>query len=164
MVESCGINPVQRVQGVLQDFLNARVQFAKQEGESYFPAIARELNASVLLHADFAQFIPSYWCISKIVSEISWNIYLTDPGEGGECIVYEKPWERADDIHIVGNTYGYDPSVVEGKPNAHIKANAGRLVFFNSRNFHEVAAAKRPRVSIGGHVGKTPEGEFLMWS
>jgi hypothetical protein len=164
VVQTCGIDPVQRVTTQLQQCLSKHIQIAEQDEERYFPAIARELNDSVLLHADFAQFIPAHWIISRITAEISWNIYLTDPEEGGECVVYDKLWEREDDSHIRGNSYGYDHAVVGGRPFAQIAARPGRLVFFNSRNFHEVHAAKSPRVSVGGHIGLTPENTLILWS
>ena len=32
--------------------------------------------------------------ISNVIAQYAWNIYLTDPGTGGECRAHSKPWER----------------------------------------------------------------------
>lgn len=139
------------------------VQIATQGNDVYTYVIVRELQSSALLHADFAQFIPKYWSISEISAQYAWNIYLTDPGIGGECVVYNKLWEKEDDQYIYKQTYGYDEKVVEGKEFIQIPIKAGQLVFFNSRNFHKVNKSQKMRLSIGGHVGLTPEGHLLMW-
>lgn len=157
-------DPAAMVFALLQEYLGIPVQIAEQNGQQYSYVIARELSNSALLHADFANFIPHYWSISNIKAEYAWNVYLTDPGEGGELISYNKQWEKTDDAFIIQDTYGYDHKVIEGAEVAHLKPKPRSLVLFNSRNFHEVNASTKPRVGIGGHLGLTPDNsKFLAW-
>jgi len=97
------------------------------------------------------------------LQQYAWNIYLSDPGEGGECVVYNKPWEKADDQYIKGATYGYDHEVVKGAESIKIKPEPGMLLLFNSRNFHEVLKSTKPRLSLGGHVGRLTPSEYQLW-
>lgn len=164
LVDQSGVDPVHILMDTLQQVTGRSVEVAQQEGNRYFFAIARELNHSVLLHADYAPFIPRHWSISQVVAELAWNIYLTDPGEGGDCVVYDRFWQLEDDQHIIGSTYGYDPVVVSHCPSSQFKPKPGRLVLFNCRNFHAVEAASQPRVAIGGHIGLMPDGTLIFWS
>lgn len=162
LVQAAGFDPVKKVQDLLSSYLGT-VSIAEQGGHLYHPILARELNNSALLHADFAAFIPKKWQISNINAQYAWNIYLSDPGEGGECIVYNKPWNQEDDRYIKGSTYGYDHEVVKDKEFVKIKPEPGMLLFFNSRNFHEVTKSTQPRLSVGGHVGRTADHHYLLW-
>lgn len=163
MVIGANIDPVKLMMDLLSRYLKSPVFIANQNGCLYSYVIARELNHSVLLHADFAQAIPSYWSISNVVAQYAWNVYLTDPGQGGETIIYNKPWQPKDDEFSTKNTYGYDHAVVKGAEFIKFKPRSGMLMFFNSRNFHEVAACTQPRLTLGGHVGITSAGEFIIW-
>jgi hypothetical protein len=163
MVEKLGFDPVNKVLTYLGQALQMPVAIAEQDGHQYHTVIARELNHAALLHADYAPFIPRYWAISNITAELAWNIYLTDPGEGGECVVYNKPWELEDDRFILKQTYGYDHQVVANRECMKVKPAPGRLVLFNSRNFHEVLRSQHPRLSIGGHIGLLASKQGLAW-
>jgi 2OG-Fe(II) oxygenase superfamily len=163
LVIKAGFDPVIKVIELLCTYLG-NVNIAEQDGQQYTYIIARELSNSALLHADFAPFLPpKIWNIANINAEYAWNIYLSDPGEGGECFVYNKPWEQIDDRYIKAETYGYDHQVVAGKEYVKIKPEPGMLLFFNSRNFHEVAKSTKPRLSLGGHVGRIDKSNYLFW-
>jgi hypothetical protein len=139
------------------------VTIAEQNGDKYSYVIARELNNSALLHADYAHAIADYWSISNVIAQYAWNIYLSDPGVGGETLVYNKPWEKEHDQYIIGDTYGYDHKVVAGAECLTFQPKPGTLMFFNSRNFHEVTQSTQSRLTIGGHVGLTKNGEIILW-
>jgi hypothetical protein len=163
LVGKAGFNPVKKIMELLQQQLQKSVAVAEQEGQQYSYVIARELNHSVLLHADYAHFIPEYWSISKVIAQYAWNIYLTDPGEGGETVVYNRPWEKADDQYILHDTYGYDKKLVANAECITFRPTPGTLMFFNSRNFHEVAKCTKPRLTMGGHIGLTENDEVIFW-
>lgn len=162
LVNIAGLDPAKKFIDLLAHYLG-KVTIAEQDGQAYGYVLGRELNHSALLHADFAAFIPEVWNISKINAQYAWNIYLTDPGEGGECVIYNKPWEKSDDQYIKGETYGYDHEVVKDAELIKIKPKPGMLLIFNSRNFHEVLKSSKPRLSLGGHVGRTPDNHYLLW-
>lgn len=155
--------PDKKMMDLLEQHLQKEVVVASQDGKYYSHVIIRDLKSSALLHADFAAFIPNYWSISNITAEFAWNIYLSDAGKGGECIVYNKPWEKEDDKYIMDNTYGYDHTIVKDKEYAKIYPTQGSLVLFNSRNFHEVKSSENSRISMGGHIGLTKTGEIILW-
>lgn len=164
MIENLDFDVAEKVMQIVQQaFPKSRVMLATQEGEAYSYIMARELNHSALLHADFAAFLPKRWSISDVIAQYAWNVYLTDPGEGGEAIVYNKPWQPSDDDYIVGETYGYDHEVVKECESVIIKPNVGMLAFFNCRNFHEVTKSTAPRLSLGGHAGRLANGDIIFW-
>ena len=162
--EESGFSVVEQLFLKLSQNWKTVVTEAKENSYSYFPCIARELNDSVLLHADYAPFAQGEWQIKHIVAELAWNIFLTTPDDGGECLVYNRPWIPRDDDKIVKDTYGYEKSIIEGSDFLRANPVKGKLVLFNSRNFHEVKQASGRRVAIGGHIGLTPEGALIAWS
>ena len=70
---------------------------------------------------------------------------------------------KEDDEYILGDTYGYDQKIVEGRESCKITPKPGLLAFFNSRNFHEVKQSQTIRLSIGGHVGIDSNQDVTMW-
>lgn len=165
LIKQTGCDPVKKMLTRLSEIMKRPVEVAQEKNQSYFHCIARELNHSVLLHPDFAPYQAPDRIISQISSQFAWNIYLTDPKEGGVTTVYNRPWlGPADDKLYMTNTYGYAKEAVAGAEFAQFTVSPGKLVFFNSRNYHEVTATKEPRVSIGGHLGLTFDGRVIAWS
>lgn len=162
--QDMAFDPVDRLLRLVQSHNADAVTIAREQDFAYFPCIARELNDSVLLHADFAPYTAGTWSIQDVVAELAWNIYLSKPKSGGECEVFNRPWILRDNAHIVAQTYGYDGSVVAGAESLKIAPKAGELVLFNSRNFHQVLKAEGRRVALGGHLGLLPDGRILAWS
>ncbi|NRA66602.1 MAG: 2OG-Fe(II) oxygenase [Pseudobacteriovorax sp.] len=162
--EKIGFSVFDHLMQTLKEHWKGNIKIAREKSYDYFPCIARELNESVLLHADFAPYIAGTWAIQNIISELAWNIYLTKPKAGGECIVYDRQWIPTDDEHIVKNTYGYDAKIVRHSKSVIIAPEVGSLVLFNSRNFHEVKKAQGRRIAIGGHFGLLPHGDLIAWS
>ena len=128
--QAVGFDPALRVAEYMSELIHNPVTIAKQDGNEYTYAMVRELSSSALLHADYAKFIPDYWHIHNIQAEYAWNIYITDPGEGGETKIYNKLWEKEDDKHVLGETYGYHDDVVKGTKKVSIKPKAGAVDFF----------------------------------
>lgn len=162
LVKMAKLDPAAKVFDYFKE-LNLPVQIAAQDGQPYSYIMARELNHTALLHADFAPFIPPYWSITKVIAQYAWNIYLSDPWQGGECVVYNRFWQQADDHYIIRNTYGYDHQVVAGCEQIKIHPEPGMLLIFNSRNFHEVLKSEKPRLSMGGHMGLLPDNQIIAW-
>ena len=116
------------------------------------------------MHPDYAPFLEKDWFIKNITKQLAWNIYLDMPKEGGETVVYNKPWVKEDDRFIEGSSYAYDKKVVEDCKMDKIKPLSGDLVFFNSRNFHEVFSGRDGnRWTMGGHLAETKEGKIISW-
>lgn len=161
--EEIGFDPALLFADYIQRLTGNPVRIAEQDGNLYTYAIVRELQNSALLHADYAHFLDDKWSLSQIVKQFAWNIYLTDPQEGGEVVVYNHPWNRKDDEWQIGQTYGYSREVVQGAERCAIQVHPAELVIFNSRNFHEVTASTHMRLSIGGHLGVDAQGHMWLW-
>lgn len=142
---------------------NCFVKVPQEKNILYSRVLARELKNGASLHADYAPFLKVDWQIRQIDAELAWNIYLDVPQSGGECHVYNKPWEKSDNQFIMGSSYGYDEQVVTGRDSQIIKPILGRLVLFNSRNFHKVSDSPTNRLTLGGHLGRQSCGKFLAW-
>ena len=39
----------------------------------------------------------------------------------------------------------------------------GKVIMFNSRNFHEVLPSSQRRIGIGGLLGQTEDGKIIAW-
>lgn len=161
--QKLGFDPALRVRDYVSQQLGAPVSIAEQDGQQYTYAMVRELSTSALLHLDFAQFIPPYWSISDTIAECAWNVYLTDPGIGGECVVYNRPGQPEDDAFLIPNSYAHDPRLVEGCEVVEAPVRVGQLVIFNCRNYHEVRSSTKGRITIGGHIGMNQNEKFSMW-
>lgn len=158
-----GFDPALLFADSIQRLTGSPVRIAEQDGQMYTYAIVRELQNSALLHADYAHFLDAKWSLSRIVKQFAWNIYLTDPQDGGDVVVYNHPWSRQDDQWQIGQTYGYSHEVVKGAERCAIQVAPRQLVIFNSRNFHEVTASSQMRLSIGGHLGVDADGHMWIW-
>ena len=134
LIKKIGFDPVHKMLSFVSQIMEIPVEVAQENNQPYFHCIARELNNSVLLHPDFAPYQAPDRIISKIISQYAWNIYLTNPKEGGVTTVYNRPWQGAQDDKIYSTeTYGYNKKAVENAECASFDVNEGKLVFFNSR-------------------------------
>lgn len=162
---SLSIDPMDKIS---EAFQKAEFQFtpARQENQNYSQCMIRSLKEGALLHADFAPFLKQDWTIKNITQELAWNIFVTTPLDGGECCVYNRPWQKEDDKFIKAGTYGYDKVVVKNAESYNYKPSAGDLVIFNSRNFHEVvpSSGNIDRITIGGHFGRHADSPNLALS
>ncbi|HEV2614144.1 MAG TPA: hypothetical protein VGV92_05495 [Gammaproteobacteria bacterium] len=159
MVPQIGFDVFELFKQYLKKTYNADVVLASKSGKDYFPLTIRDLKDEVLPHADFGPFDGETWAINKVVKQIAWNIYLTDPGQGGETIVYDYLWENNEAVDA--ESYGIKNL---NKPiRTKFSVVPGRLVMFNSRNFHEVRPSSQRRIGIDGLLGQTADGKILAW-
>jgi hypothetical protein len=160
VVESCQFDPFDLLVNYLNHTYDVHVKIAQKNGFTYCPLVARDLRTQVLAHADFGLFDGPAWEIAKVTQQLAWNIYLTDPGEGGQTTVYDKVWDCKDVIDE--NSYGIQEFKQPVK--TVFAAKPGRLVIFNNQNFHSIQASTQSRIAIGGMFGKTAAGNLIAWS
>lgn len=158
-----GFDPAQRVFDRIGKAMETPVEIARQGPNEYNHVIARDLAASSLLHADFGPMIPARWSISAVVAQYAWNLYLTDPVRGGECVLYHRFWQREDDEHLIPGSYSHDERLVADAQRVVIDVRPGDLMLFNCRNYHAVRPAAAPRITLGGHIGRTPDQRLIAW-
>lgn len=158
-----GCDPAKAVFELVGGAMRTPVRIASQEGEEYNHIIARELAAGSLLHTDFGPSIPARWSITSVIAQYAWNIYLTDPLEGGECVVHNRFWRPEDDAHLIPGSYAHDECVVAGAESAVIPVQPGDMLLFNCRNYHQVRRSTASRIAVGGHIGLLPDHTLIAW-
>lgn len=170
----CGVDVMGRVCDALRKASGMPVRLAKEGDRGYFAGLLRaiETERPFLLHADYGPYQGTKWEIGHISAQISWNILFKDI-QGGETIIYDRPWMQEDDSEYKKpNSYGYSPRIVEGHPFKVVTPTQGDIYFINSQNFHEVKAvdSAQTRYTISSFVGWLPasvtgdEDTLIVWS
>lgn len=114
-------------------------------------------------HFDFAPFEAKGWDISKIQSQLSWNLYLDQP-VGGDLVVHERQYSPEDEALRVPGQYFYDDSITSGRNQFRYTPKIGDIVIFNSRNIHEVKPVTGDRFSLSSFIGRLHDGSLILWS
>jgi hypothetical protein len=167
-------DPMEEVLSLLREAWPAGARIAAEGGRPYFAGVVRIIK-KVVHHSDSAPRDLPGWSVAGIKHQLSWNLYLSAPEEGGELQVWRRRWREEDE-----RTYrypraaergyraeGYRPEVVEGWPYVVVPPRAGRLVLFNALYYHKVldVAGARPRLAMSSFVGVTDEGSpLVLWS
>ncbi len=140
--------------------------FEENLDEYYFAGLVRVINRA-LLHFDWAQYDGRGWAIEQISAQLSWNIFLQVGAKGGATKIYRRLWQKSDEVYKIPDSYGYDSEVIEQCDVVEILPEQGELVFFNSRNFHEVekTEGEEERITISSFIGLLePANKLIFWS
>lgn len=156
----CGFDLFERVVTYLNPFLDRDIQVPGIGSLRYSPVVVRDLSSGVLAHADFAPYDGPDWQIKTVMEQIAWNVYLTDPGEGGETIIYEHQWSDEDTL----DDHSYGIETFNKPEKSRFSVCSGRLALFNSLNFHSVNQSTCPRIAVGGLLGLTSSGDIFAWA
>jgi hypothetical protein len=157
-------NPVERMKAKLIEASGLNVEIATEsDGTLYYVGLVRKMREGTLLHVDYAAHDAPGYKVSQVDAQIAWNLFLCTGEGGGECEVFNQQWDSCHRVYELQNSYGYDPSVVRGARSHIIEPVVGDVVLFNCRNFHQVAATRGERVTIGSFVGRLNSG-LVMWS
>src|SRR5262249_38897117 len=132
-------DPMEQVLRLLREAWPAGAQIAAEGQRPYFAGVIRIINKSVH-HTDSARRDLSGRSIAAIKQQLSWNVYLSTPEEGGELQIWRRHWREEDErvyryARAAERGYraeGYRPEVVKGCPSVVVPARAGRLVLFNT--------------------------------
>ena len=130
------------------------------------------------MHFDWAGFDLMAGLCDRAIAQMAWNVYLANPGPGGELQVFRRPGTRpgltkaeaeARGPEVVFGNYGFPDSMVGGCQRATIGVGAGDLVIFMNRHFHRVAdlvppEAAQDRVAISAHIVGLDDGTFHDFS
>ena len=145
------------------------VDIAVEEGYGrYFAGIIRDSSHGIDLHAHYAPYYARGYLISKINAEISWNLYVEQPAQGGQTTVYNSPWAPVVHGDEIAENHPLDPMLVAGAESYTFEPTAGDVVVFNNRNPHQVAKGDDPdgknRLHIASFIGRLPKDELILWS
>lgn len=160
ITDKAGFDPYELLIHYIKQNLNITIHNARKNNDFYCPLMGRDLDIEILPHADFGPYDGKDWVINKVIKQVAWNIYLTDPKTGGETTVYDYFWDE--NTIIDESSYGIQNFNQPIKIKFAVKP--GKLVLFNSRNFHSITPSSAPRVAIGGLFGLTNTGEFIAWA
>lgn len=154
-------------------------------GKSYFSGIFRAINESTPIHCDWSPYDSRTedWIINQITKQAVFNLYLA-PFAGGRTEIHDVQWTPEALKFRDTESYGYSPTVVEGRDKAVIEPQVGDLYLFNTRNMHQVfpveeeanadgqglVNGKRARLTLSSFIGTLPaktageKPKLILWS
>ncbi len=134
-------------------------------GRPTFVGMLREINSGTLVHYDDIHLeYPGGLFDQKIVAQLTFNVWLKAPEDGGATTVWRHRWEPADDARRY--RYGYRPDVVDGRQHLTLTPALGDALLFNPNNYHMV----RPnghggrRITLTFFLGVATAGDLVVWS
>lgn len=145
-------------------------------GRAFHAMIVRAGAAE--LHFDWAGFDLMPEVAKRVTAQMAWNIYLSNPGRGGELEVFQrqgtspgltKGEAASQGADVVFGNYGFPASVVSGARAVSIPVEQGDLVLVMNRHFHRVAAITpneltNERVAISAHIVRLDDGTLHDFS
>ena len=157
-------NPLQKLIQFLGHAQSGGVEIAQDdEFGTYFAGSFRNVMTVGHLHYDFAPFEALGWSVDAIASQLSWNLYLSQP-TGGDLHVYNRMYQPSDEALRVSGEYYYEQQIVAGVDQFTYSPRVGDIVIFNCRNFHEVKPVNGDRYSLSSFIGKTKSNDLVLWS
>ena len=145
-----------------------KVGVASEPGHGrLYAGIIRDATTGGDLHADYAPFTAPGLSIGGIDAQISWNLWLEHPSEGGLTTVHNRPWDPDRSGPRVPENYPLDHALVAGAQSHTYRPKVGDAILFNTRNPHEISAGAEGagrRLQIGSFVGRMPDGSLVLWS
>jgi len=131
----------------------------------FFAGLIRLIHLDAGLHADFVKIDAPNSAVGDVAYQLAWNLYLTDPEEGGECMVYDRLWEPVCESEKAGDSpLYYRQELVENCARVVIHPSKGDLVMFNCRNLHEIKPCIGERLTVTSFIGCRPNGALVLWS
>ena len=137
------------------------------------PRYGRELFFGLLrsgvpeLHYDWAPFDLEE---PNVVAQLGWNLYVFNPGPGGDLKMYRTmgmtPGNREDSgLEPVGN-YGLSPELVEGVESDVVLCRTGDVVLAPNRFLHEVTPCLYgdQRLTLTAHVALMRDGSLRLFN
>jgi hypothetical protein len=98
-----------------------------------------------------------------LTGQISANIFLRAPVNGGELLVWSQSRQAADENARIG--YGYRREIVPEEPEVCIKPAVGDAIFFSSSHYHAVNEVRQgDRVAFSVFIGECEDGTLVLWS
>lgn len=163
---SRSFDPLSRLIKMLGKVSGTRVSNASDsEYGSFFFGLIRLIQLKAGLHADFVQLDAPHSALADVEAQLAWNLYLTEPESGGNCIVYNQLWQPEHERHKEDDSRLYYRRDLVGHCSKFaINPRLGDLVIFNCRNLHEIEACSGERMTITSFIGRKPDGELVLWS
>lgn len=130
------------LQRLRETFNLKTLETATQNGRSYAPMIVRLHSHGINnpLHNDhiMRDAAGTDLILAKLDCQFSCIVCVQECDEGGELVLYRKPWEPEDEKHKIPGNLGYDHSVVEQVEYFKYKPATGDVYLINPTNYHEI--------------------------
>lgn len=115
---------------------------ATQHGRSYAPMIVRLHSNGINnpLHNDhiMRDAAGTDLVLAELDCQFSCIVCIQECDEGGELVLYRKPWESEDETYKIPGNLGYNHGVVENVEYFKYKPAMGDVYLINPTNYHEI--------------------------
>ncbi|QFZ17384.1 2OG-Fe(II) oxygenase [Saccharothrix syringae] len=135
------------------------------EGRMLHWGILRAIDQGTLPHWDDVRLeYPANLLSTTVTGQLAFNLFLTDAGEGGRTLVWDRRWAATDERHRRG--FGYADDLLDDDEPAVVEPALGTAVLFNSRNYHRVEPCPpgTRRLSLSFFIAFTTAGSTVIWS
>lgn len=162
-------NPFNAVIEMMSKAWAAGAEIASEEGRPYFAGVIRIFKNGVV-HNDYAPRDMVGWVIANISQQLSWNLFLQSPHNGGEFQIWKRYWTPEDEKlykHDPKTMKGYKDEVVSNCATSIVEPKTGRFVLFDARNYHTIGnvTGDKNRIAMSSFVGIVDESKpLLFWS
>jgi hypothetical protein len=156
--------PIDRFIAVLRGIgIDADVMVEPGYGQ-YWAGNGKLRHGATPIHVDFAPQDSPGWAVAETRVQFAWNLYLDNPGGGGDLQVWDRRWLRDHDlVHQAEGQYYYRPEVVDGARRVDVPVTVGDVVIVNSAVYHAVGHATG-RIAFGSFISLFDDDRFRLWS
>ncbi len=140
---------------------------AREDGAQYATDMVGELLAGsgIPLHCHSPGELPGLF-ISRFPKQLSWNVYLAAPEEGGALVIYRRR-RGASDEDFGAPGQGYTGALARGAASITFQPRCGDFVIFDSDYYHEVLPFPEAQHRAAAHSFFSVDAarrEFCSWS
>lgn len=161
-------NPVQEVARAVATKCEREVSTFEEPGYGrYFAGAFRSFRGHGRLHVDCAPLhIATDWAVTRISSQLTWNLYFNVPETGGELVIHDTVHTPENDgMRVEGDYYFPDEVLDPDCQSLRVQPGVGDLIIFNTQNFHEILGTPDvARISQTSFMGIKPDGSVGLWS
>jgi hypothetical protein len=159
-------DPVTRMLELLREVARTDVAIAEEAGLGpYFAGLIRTIHVEAGLHFDWTLFEAPGWGVQSVDPQLAWNLFVSPPPTGGECVIYDRRWEPEDEkTKDHESDIVYNHGLLAGRLAKTIPPTCGDVVLINTRNYHEVKRGDGDRLTVSSFIGRQPAGNLVLWS
>lgn len=166
-IVSAAFDPVERFMHRIRNQTDFNISIAEEPGSGrYFAGIIRLIPGGSDVHVDYAPtFAKGLMAVGDISAQLTWNLYVSSPSQGGETVVYDQPFEFTG----IDRSYkAYDSALLVDCDSFTFQPQVGSVVIFNTGNPHVVLpspeGAARQRIATGSFMGVMDRRNLILWS
>ncbi len=161
-------NPLELVINTFNFIWSSGAVIPSEGSKSFYAGDIRIIN-NAGLHTDVVTRNIKSGVLGQIKKQMSWNIYLTEPGNTfGALEIFDKEFSETDRILKQKNGFGYKKQIVQNCSKYAILPKLGRFVLFKSSNYHKIKKnpdRNCPRITVTSFIGFISKRRpLIFWS